>query len=314
MAQDLTPNTHLPANTLIKQPVSQDLRSEPGSMQLIEKWKGQYVHCQDVVRSLYGVSADVDYGRFTAAAGVLCSEYATPYPPSGLKWTYAQGTVDELDAGENGILTIVWNAKISGDAPSKGLESWNLQWQPENYDPYAYCSNVSAHVDPGGNPLKSQRVAVEQCLHPPTGNNVMTNSRLFQDNQGTIRRLNENEQKILKWKLEGLHVIKHHPVISRQNSFNNVAASAISAVLAAHKDLVKIPDVVDSAPSQMAQNMGLSSYTWVCQGTTIQTSQPDIAKNEWSVNYTTQWQGASLSVVEEFYSDDNSKRWKFGEM
>lgn len=83
--------------------------------------------------------------------------------------------------------------------------------------------------------------------------------------------------------------------------------------MAKHKDLVKIPDIVDSAPSQMAHNMGLSAYTWVCQGTTIQTSQPDIAKKEWSVNYTTQWQGA-LSVEQEFYSNDNSKRWKFGEM
>ena len=37
---DIIPNEHLSANMLIKQPVAGDLRLEPGSMQLVERWKG----------------------------------------------------------------------------------------------------------------------------------------------------------------------------------------------------------------------------------------------------------------------------------
>lgn len=57
--------------------------------------------------------------------------------------------------------------------------------------------------------------------------------------------------------------------------------------------------------------MGFPGYTWVCQGTNIQTSQADITKNEWRIDYRTSWIG-SLSVVQEFYSANDNIRWEFG--
>ena len=95
---------------------------------------------------MYKVSGDIDYSRFTAAAGDLVQAYATPLPPSGLKWTLAQGTVDEIEAGENGILQIIWNAELSAEETYPIMETWNVEWQSENYDPYAYCANPSAHI------------------------------------------------------------------------------------------------------------------------------------------------------------------------
>ena len=221
---------------------------------------------------MYKVSGDIDYSRFTAAAGDLVQAYATPLPPSGLKWTLAQGTVDEIEAGENGILQTIWNAKLSAANDFPTTSCWNLDWQPENYDVYAYCSNVSAHVDPGSTPLKSQRVAVEQCLHPPIGNNIMTNSRLFKANNGEILKLNENEEKILEWKLADMHVIKHHPVLSRQVTVSKIAAESLEQALQKFSDLVVAPDVFSDVPEQQASLMGLSGYTWTSQGTKIQTN------------------------------------------
>lgn len=165
----------LPDKTLIKQPVNQDLRCEKGVLQLTERWKGRYLHCQDVLKKLYSVN-DVYYGTFTANAGTLSAAYDTP-TLSGWTWQFSQGTVDECDAGENGILQIIWNI-TAGEAPPVPAdwpvqETWSLQWQAENYDVYSYCANPLNHDNSAGNP-KSQRVAVEQCLHPPLGNNVMT--------------------------------------------------------------------------------------------------------------------------------------------
>lgn len=64
----------LPDKTLIKQPVNQDLRCEKGVLQLTERWKGRYLHCQDVLKNLYSVD-DLYYDAFVASAGTLCAAY-----------------------------------------------------------------------------------------------------------------------------------------------------------------------------------------------------------------------------------------------
>lgn len=312
---DLTPNTHLSAATLIKQPVAGDLRLEAGQenrMQMVERWKGLYQHCQDVLRNVFRLSGDMDYSRFAGTAGSLVQAYPTPLPPPGLKWILQDAYVDEIEAGENGLLQLTWAAELSSDQFAV-VSSWNLEWQAENYPPYAYCSNVSAHVDPGSTPLKSQRAAVEQCLHPPIGNNVMTNARLFQNDQGVVVKLNENEQKILEWKLADMHVIKHHPVMTRRCQVQNVKAETLEQALAQYSFLMVAPDVIDRGPEDAARQMGLSSYQWVTQGTRLQCGPGPTGSQYWNLEYVTQWKGA-LSVVQEFYSDDASKRWEFGEM
>lgn len=296
------PDIHLPDNTLIKQPVNQDLRIEQGVYQLTERWKGLYTHCSQVATALYSTDK-VQYWQFTNAAGVLCAHYTTPSPPFGMSWTLAQATVDECDAGENGILQIVWNGLSTDVSADNSVKSWSLQWQPENYDPYAYCKNPAEHQSDASN--GSQRVAVEQCLHPPIGQNVMTYKNLFQSNSGVILGLNDNEKKILKWKLEGRHVIKHHPQVTLTQTWSNIPYKEITtlpqdAATTAQPDVINTPE----------QTFGLNNYQWVCQGSNIQQTQPDTSKDLWSVVKTTSWVGA-LSVVSEFYGEN---AWQFGEM
>lgn len=81
-------------------------------------------------------------------------------------------------------------------------------------------------------------------------------------------------------------------------------------MIASKKSEVKTPDITDT-PSQ---KFGLDSYQWVSQGSSLTTTQADLNKNDYTLQLQTKWLGAALSVVEEFYSSDNSKRWKFGEM
>ena len=302
MGKTITPNVHLPERTLIKQPASQDLRIEQGVCQLTERWKGLYTHCSHVAAALYSVD-QVQYWQFTTAAGQLCAEYTTPSAPFGMAWVLGQATVDECDAGENGILQIVWNGVSADVSADTSVKSWSLQWQPENYDPYAYCKNPAQHQSEAAN--GSQRVAVEQCLHPPIGQNVMTQNKLFQDNSGIVLKLNDNEQKILEWKLQGKHVIKHHPQVTLTQSWSNIPYKKISEL---PEDAAKAvePDVID----EPEETFGLDNYTWVCQGSNIQQTQPDVSKDLWTVTKTTSWTGA-LSVVPEFYG---SNAWTFGEM
>ena len=296
----------LPANTLIRQPVNQDLRVENGVLQLTERWKGQYSHCVAVATNLYS-TGNVPYSTFTAQAGTLSAAYTTPSPPTDLQWILAQATVDECEAGENGFLQCIWNAQ-PGTATSASFENWpksetwNLQWQPENYDVYAYCANPETHETGAG--AKSQRVAIEQCLHPPTGQNIMTQKMLFQNNSGVVVELNDNEKKILKWKLEGKHVIKHHPLITQNITWNNVPKTVVKSFTQHAASDIHDPDVEDDPD----EDFNLTEYTWVCQGTTITVSQPDVKKNEYTINASTQWLGA-LSVVSEFYG---SGAWEFG--
>lgn len=298
----------LPANTLIRQPVNQDLRVENGVMQLTERWKGQYTHCISVAAALYSTE-NVGYNAFTTTAGTLCAAYTSLSAPGDLSWNLAQATVDECDAGENAFLQCIWNAApksaTSGDFdkwPKSVL--WNLQWQPENYDVYAYCKNPSTHQSQanGG----SQRVAVEQCLHPPIGQNVMTYKNLFQDNSGVILGLNDNEKQILKWKLEGKHVIKHHPLITKTVVWNNVPKTNVMQFTSGASQEIKPVDKIN----QPSEDFNLNDYEWVCQGTNVTVNQQDIHKNVYTVQATTQWLGA-LSVVQEFYGPN---AWTFGEM
>lgn len=141
----------LPTQTLIKQPVNQDIRVENGVLQLTERWKGQYEHCRTVAKWLYS-TGPVWYTNFTAHAGTLSAAYSTPTPPTDYSWQFAQATVDECEAGENAFLQIIWNSVPSNEYEGSFedwpvQETWNLQWQPENYDVYAYCANPSTHND-----------------------------------------------------------------------------------------------------------------------------------------------------------------------
>lgn len=221
----------LPDNTLIKQPVASDLRVSQGVMQLTEKYKGRYQHCTSVLNDLYSLSS-VTRTTFINSAGTISAAYDAPTAPTGTDWVLAQGTVDECDAGENGLLLLVWNAQseaYSGPAQDFPVTSTNqLKWQPENYDVYAYCKNPDEHQTDAQ--LGSQRVAIEQCLHPPTGNNAMTLKKVFQNNDGYIIGLNDHEKQILKWKLEGRKVIKHHPVITEIDTWTSVPKAQLSAL------------------------------------------------------------------------------------
>lgn len=302
----------LPDRTLIKQPVNQDLRVENGVLQLTERWKGRYTWCQAVAKDMYSLNA-LDYNYFRTKAGTLSSEYTTPTPPTDYAWWFAQATVDECDAGENGFLQIIWNAmpanQFDGDFEDWPVsETWNLQWQPENYDVYAYCANLSAHQS-GENGL-SQRTAIEACLHPPLNNRVMTQNKLFSDDDGVVSKLNAHEQKILKWKLEGKYVIKHHPLLTQTKVWQNIPESKISMILDGVSGEVVDPDVMDTPDFQM----NLVGYQWVSQGSNVQCQRPDAKKNEYSVYLNTSWVGAlSGQITEEFYSNNPTKRWNFGQ-
>lgn len=302
----------LPDRTLIKQPVNQTLRVEAGVLQLTERWKGRYEWCRDVCASLFDLSA-VGYGKFRQEAGTLSSYYdGVPSSVQGYEWILANGTVDECDAGENGILQLIWNAEISSGTISPEnwpvTETWSISWQPENYDVYAYCANPKDHVSDGGNPIKSQRTAIEACLHPPLGNTIVTQQQLYSENNGLMQELNSNEKKILTWKLEGQKVIKHHPLITQTKTWQNIPKSQINAMLNSKKGEVRPPDVINNPGEQF----GLSGYTWVSQGSNMNFSQADVKKNEYTLQVQTQWLG-SLSVIAEFYSNQPNVRWEFGQ-
>lgn len=121
--------------------------------------------------------------------------------------------------------------------------------------------------------------------------------------------MNANEQKILKWKLEGKHVIKHHPLITQVKTWSNIPVNKLDMIVTGASDEIHKPDYVDTPEWTMAQ----ADYTWVSQGSNVQTVQPDVSKNEYQVIVTTSWIGA-LSVVTEFYGQDEDGRWTFGEM
>ena len=237
----------LPERTLIKQPVNQTLRTEPGVLQLTEKWKGRYEWCRDVLASLFSTD-QVGYGTFRQNAGTLSSYYdGVPNTVAGYDFILANGTVDECDAGENGILQLVWNAEISSGTISPDdwpeTETWSLEWQPENNDVYAYCAEPKDHVPAGSNPLKSQRTAIEACLHPPLGNTIVTQQLLFSENNGVMTELNENEKKILKWKQRNVKVMKHHPVITQSKTWQHIPKQQVDAMITSKKSQVQAPDI-----------------------------------------------------------------------
>lgn len=273
MAQEITPNDHLPAATLIKQPVQQDLKTENGVMQLTEKWKGLYTHCQAVAKALYDAKTSDDdvvvYNDFITAAGTRKQEYPTPSAPTGMVWQFAQAVVDEIEAGENATLQVIWNAIIDqsgGGDPFPDwpvTETWSLQWQPENYDVYAYCKNPKDHQVNANN--GSQRVAVENCLHPPVNQNIMTQQQMFAENDGVIVSLNDNEKKILGWKLEGMHVIKHHPMLQCTKVWTNIPKAQLNAFYSNAQGELHNPDYIEN-PSK---TLGVEGYQWVCQGSNV---------------------------------------------
>lgn len=93
----------------------------------------------------------------------------------------------------------------------------------------------------------------------------MTYKQLFQDNSGIVLSLNDHEKQILKWKLEGRHVIKHHPLITQSIVWQNVPYTVVNSFTSGAASEVHDVDEIDTPD----EDFNLDEYTWVCQGTNI---------------------------------------------
>ena len=80
-------------------------------------------------------------------------------------------------------------------------------------------------------------------------------------------------------------------------------------MITAKQSEVKRPDREDT-PDEVFGLDGL--YRWVSQGSSLHTIQPDVNKNDYTLQIQTRWVGAD-KFIPEFYSANDNERWEFGE-
>lgn len=295
--------------TLIRQITTNDVSFSNGTLNLQQRWKGRFEYCRTVLGMLT-TAVDPNYAYFVSCAGTLVSAFSDPpFTPNGYIWKFSSGTVDETEGGEHGFLNLTWVCVLESIDGASGLpdnawtETFSLDWQPETYDPYAYCANPLSHSNEDTGP--SQRSAIEKCLNPPAALNNLTDSGKIVSTYGKVVDLNQHEKNIMKKKLEGKVVVKHHPVITHVRTAYDITKRQLDTILSSSSPrYVAEPDQILYPP----YDFHLTGYEFVCQGTRVQAVKPDIKSENYNVTYTTPYEGA-ISVDLDFYGQN---AWQFG--
>ena len=144
----------------VQQPCDQSpAAASDGSDIVTEEWKGPYS-----VMSKLQFQAVSPYPKLVlgmTAQEVHAASDANwvkrfDFPGDQTKMYLDEFSVRQLDAGDHGILRLVFKFQASAPSPAieevPGSEVWNVSWQPYNLSPYAFCANLSAEAKYASDP------------------------------------------------------------------------------------------------------------------------------------------------------------------
>lgn len=171
------------------------------------------------------------------------SRFSHPTPPAGYGWWVTGAQVEETEAGDHAILTLICEARDGSSSGSGGSfdpysDVWNLRWEAYTVKPLAFCSNKPHYdysfTDPSvqeGQPLTgyASREHIDMFLN---GNDkgVDKGHRWYRDDKGDAWFLNDAENLIVNKALEDKSALWHYPVLTH-TTVEEFTASNISAML-----------------------------------------------------------------------------------
>lgn len=80
------------------------------------------------------------------------SRFSHPTPPTGYGWWVTGAQVEETEAGDHALLTLICEARDNTLTPSGDVkdnpyaDTWQLRWEAYTVKPLAFCSN-KPHYD-----------------------------------------------------------------------------------------------------------------------------------------------------------------------
>ena len=224
-------------NSLIGQVCDGSPAYSMDGMALTTKWKGPYIRLKEL--------QIVDQPLLTALNTIPLQVYANftlPTPPTGTQWWITRTQVEQLEAGDHGLLTIDCEAKVgqggSGGQFDPYQDTWNLRWESYVVKPAAFCSN-EAHsdyslTDPNVQPGaflqgKASREHIDMFLN---GNDkgVSKGHKWYRDDTGNGWYLTGAEELVANKALQDKSALWHYPVLTH-TTVKNYYSSNISAVL-----------------------------------------------------------------------------------
>lgn len=189
------------------------------------KFKGPYSKLKNCQNTGGKWLADA-LATFTGLSAV--SRFSHPTPPAGYGWWVTGAQVEETEAGDHAILTLVCEARDNTPTPSGQLvnnpyhDTWQLRWEAYTLKPTAFCSNQQHYdysfTDPAveeGHPLTgyASRDHIDMFLNC-NDKGVAKGHRWYADDQGSKWFMNDAENFITNKTLEDKSALWHYPVLT----------------------------------------------------------------------------------------------------
>lgn len=297
--------TPIPYGTLIKQPVENAFSIGPNDViQFHEKWKGQYSYCNAILAAFKNTNRK--YPSFYSLIGTKQEAYTAPAQISGYYWYISDINVSEIDAGVHGYIELT--ATNQYDSESGGGEqpewesttTWQLDWQTESYDVYAYCKNDLSSTS------TASRDHIEGYLNMQHMYQNLKNDYQYPVDYGKNYKLNQHEKDILQKKLQGKNPIKHYPIATITIVYHNVKASQLDNIYTQDQTLA-VQDTI--YPSSTIPFTIPGTWQWLGCGRSVTSMQ----HTEDSSLYEVTIRGTYIGAKEwdtDFYGEN---AWEFGE-
>ena len=185
------------------------------SSRFTEKFKGPYGTLKDLPTTTFspGKARTVPAGAVT---------FWNPPPlASGWQWIVQSASVNQVEAGEHAILTIVYGAEktvtITGYTDDDNSETWNLSWGAYSVNPYAFCANDMIKDTPAKDystdwTTTSWRKNIEDFFGSRKGDK--SEWQYVPNNTDVILRLNEAECLVAQKVMSNTNATYHYPIVT----------------------------------------------------------------------------------------------------
>ena len=251
--------------------------------------KGPYDKLKDV-NNLTMTDLSTAIGRIPTA---VTHNFDFPAPPANSKWWVTGTNLEQIEAGDHGILTLTCEMQPSDYDPSSSDGSfdpyqdvWNLRWESYTVKPAGFCANTP-HQDKeltsmtGSETLtgEADRQHIHYFMEAGKDNAGYSNqiAHYWYRTQDGDFVLNDAEQLVLKKTLQDRSALYHYPVLTHMTTKNFVSnvSSIISSNVSYSDNIGGDIDYLqsslpDGCPYTFDKADGTNDWQWIKTGDDMQ--------------------------------------------
>lgn len=317
----------------IVQPASNSPQYTTDSSTCEIKLKGPY----DSLKNANNLTMCDLHTAITRMPVTVSKNFDYPAPPAGNKWWVKGTSLEQLEAGDHGILTLTCDAVLTSYSPSGSSgsfdpyqDTWNLRWESYTVKPTAFCANdgheatelTAATSGPDTNGL-ADRQHIHYFMEAGKDNSGYSDkvSKYWYRTQDGDFVLNRAEELVMKKIMQDRQALWHYPVLTHiTTKYFSTTSANISSRLeygeSLGEDIDHIVDLPEECPYEFPTDAD-QNWEWVKTGDDMQHIK---TKERISFQRTETYMGV-ISADVNFYGNTpfshtnlENCRWKIGEL